>query len=174
MIGAGTRVADYEIVHELSAGGHGRFYLAVPPARLGLDTDRVVVKLVAGGDDTAFRRFTRELRLYARVDSPSLVRLFDAGQHEDFFFYSMEWCTGGSLADAGDRLSRDDKKRALSQAALAAHALHEAGIAHRDIRPGNILLRADGDAVLSDLGLAQLGTGSVTSMAPVSSIGFLP
>jgi serine/threonine protein kinase len=58
-------------------------------------------------------------------------------------------------------------------AARAAHDLHEAGIAHRDIRPGNVLLRADGSACLSDLGLAQFGGGSLTSMAPVSSIGFV-
>lgn len=171
MTGAGTRVADYDIVQPLTAGGHGRFYLAVPPPRLGLSTDRVVVKVVSGGDDTAFRRFTRELRLFARVAHPNLMTLFDAGQHEDTFFYSMEWCSGASLTDAAG-LSRAARRRAVAEAALAAHALHEAGIAHRDIRPSNVLLRADGSAVLADLGLAQLGTGSVTSMAPTASIGF--
>jgi serine/threonine protein kinase len=165
------RVADYEIVRPLAAGGHGRFFLAVPPGRLGLATDRVVVKVVAGGDETAFRRFTRELRLYARVSHPHLVKLFDAGQSEDSFFYSMEWCEEGSLADSRPP-ERPAQRLAVSQAARAAHALHETGIAHRDIRPSNILRRADGSAALSDLGLAQLGTGSVTSMAPTASLGF--
>jgi serine/threonine protein kinase len=85
----------------------------------------------------------------------------------------MEWCPGGSLATAAHRLDKPAKYRVMGQASLAAHALHEAGIAHRDIRPGNILLRADGSGALSDLGLAQLGTGSVTSMAPTASIGFM-
>ena len=92
--------------------------------------------------------------------------------HNDTFFYSMEWCSGGSLADA-TRLERGAERGAVADAARAAHALHEAGIAHRDIRPSNILLRADGSAVLSDLGLAQIGAGSVTSMAPMASIGFM-
>jgi len=89
------RVADYEILRPLATGGHGTFFLAVPPSRLGLATDRVVVKVVEGGDETAFRRFTRELRLFARVSHPNLVKLFDAGQHENSFFYSMEWCEAG-------------------------------------------------------------------------------
>jgi eukaryotic-like serine/threonine-protein kinase len=165
-------IADYHDVRPLSVGGHGRFYLANPPARLGLAEDQVVVKIVPGGDDTAFRRFTRELRLYARVQSDFLVKLYDAGQVEDAFFYSMEWCTDGSL-DSASGLDGTAKRRAVSDAARAAHALHEAGIVHRDIRPSNVLLRGDGTAVLSDLALAQLGTGSVTSMAPVASVGFL-
>lgn len=166
------RIADYELVDPLADGGHGRFHLAVPPARLGLDVDRVVVKVVAGGDDTAFRRFTRELKLFARVAHPNLVRLYDAGQHEDRFFYSMEWCPGGSLEDPA-ALDRSGRIRAVAQAARAAHALHESGIVHRDIRPGNVLVRADGSAALADLGLAQLGSSSMTSMAPMASIGFV-
>jgi serine/threonine protein kinase len=166
-------IADYSNIRPLTEGGHGRFFLATPPARLGLGGDDVVVKVVHGGDDTAFRRFTRELRLFARVESPNLVKLYDAGQQEHSFFYSMEYCPGGSLEDRAATMDRADKRRAVAGAARAADALHEAGIVHRDIRPGNILLRADGTAVLSDLGLAQLGTGSVTSMAPTGSIGFL-
>jgi serine/threonine protein kinase len=70
-------------------------------------------------------------------------------------------------------MSRAAKLRAIADAARAVHDLHESGIAHRDLRPGNILLRGDGSACLGDLGLAQLGSGSVTSMAPMASIGFV-
>ena len=165
-------LGDYEIVGPLTEGGHGRFYLATPPARLGL-TEQVVVKVVGGSQESGFRRFTRELKLFARVDSPHLVTLYDAGQHEDYFFYSMEWCQGGTLAEPKIELDRNAKLRAVADIARAVNDLHEAGIAHRDLRPGNILLRGDGSACLSDLGLAQLGSGSVTSMAPMASIGFV-
>jgi serine/threonine protein kinase len=85
----------------------------------------------------------------------------------------MEWCRGGTLADPAEPLDKPAKLRALADVARALHDLHEAGIAHRDLRPGNVLLRADGSACLGDLGLAQLGSGSVTSMAPMASIGFV-
>ena len=99
---APARVGDYAIAADMGDGSHGTFYLATPPARLGDVGTQVVVKLVPGGDDAAFRRFTRELRLFNRVQNDHLVRLFDAGQHEDWFFYSMEWCEGGTLAAADD------------------------------------------------------------------------
>jgi len=169
---APTTLGDYSVIRAFSEGGHGRFYLANAPARLGL-TEPVVVKVVPGGQDAGFRRFTRELKLFARVNSPYLVTLYDAGQHEEYFFYSMEWCQRGTLADPVGELSREDKRRAVADAARATHDLHEAGIAHRDLRPGNVLLRGDGSACLGDLGLAQLGSGSVTSMAPMASIGFV-
>ncbi|MCU1367269.1 MAG: tyrosine protein kinase [Ilumatobacteraceae bacterium] len=167
-----TTLGDYTDIRPFSEGGHGRFYLATPPARLGL-SEPVVVKVVAGAQEAGFRRFTRELKLFSRVNSPHLVHLYDAGQTEDSFFYSMEWCTGGTLAEPATEMSRPAKIRAVADAARAAHDLHEAGIAHRDLRPGNVLLRGDGSACLGDLGLAQLGSGSVTSMAPLASIGFV-
>ncbi|MCU1396140.1 MAG: serine/threonine protein kinase [Ilumatobacteraceae bacterium] len=170
--GVPPELGDYAVLRPFSEGGHGRFYLATPPARLGLQ-DAVVIKVVAGTQEAGFRRFTRELKLFARVHSPHLVTLYDAGQAEDVFFYSMEWCQGGTLAAPTTELSRPAKLRAVADAARAAHDLHEAGIAHRDLRPGNVLLRADGSACLGDLGLAQFGSGSVTSMAPMASIGFV-
>lgn len=165
-------LGDYVVVRPFREGGHGRFFLATPPARLGL-TDDVVVKVVPGSSEAGFRRFTRELKLFSRVESPHLVTLYDAGQHEDHFFYSMEWCTGGTLEAPTEPLDKAAALRAVADAARAVHALHEAGIAHRDVRPGNILLRSNGSACLGDLGLAQLGSGSVTSMAPMASIGFV-
>jgi len=167
-----TQLGDYTIVGPLNDGGHGRFFRATPPARLGLDDD-VVIKVVAGTSEAGFRRFTRELKLFARVNSPHLVTLYDAGQHEDHFFYSMEYCAGGTLESPTEPLTKATKLRAVADASRAVHALHESGIAHRDLRPGNILLRSDGSACLGDLGLAQLGSGSVTSMAPMASIGFV-
>lgn len=167
-----TALGDYTDLRPFSEGGHGRFYLATPPARLGL-SESVVVKVVAGAKEAGFRRFTRELKLFSRVNSPHLVHLYDAGQTEDSFFYSMEWCKAGTLAEPATEMSRPAKIHAVADAARAAHDLHEAGIAHRDLRPGNVLLRGDGSACLGDLGLAQLGSGSVTSMAPLASIGFV-
>jgi len=168
----GDALADYTITDLLAGDGTTRVYGARPPERLGLAAQRVAVKVRPGGDDQAFRRFSRELKMYARVADPGLLTVYDAGQHDTVFFYTTEWCEGGSL-DTAASLPRAVRLRALARAARAVHALHEAGIVHRDIRPATILLRSDQTAVLADLGAAHVGTATMTSMAPMASVGFV-
>lgn len=149
-------IADYEFIDELGESNYGLNYLARTPARLGLAEPQVVVKVISGPTSAdAVRRATRELRHFAAAKSDRLVRIYDAGQSGGAFFYVMEHLPRGSLASARDGLPADHAVRAVHDAALAAHALHEVGIAHRDIKPGNILIADDGGR-LSDLGLSQL------------------
>jgi serine/threonine protein kinase len=160
-------IADYTFIRPLGEGNHGRYYLATPPPRLGLDAKAVVVKVVAGQTTSdTFTRATRELKAFAAVRSPYLVRLFDAGQQTGTFFYAMEWLERGSLAEPAMELSKDDARKAVADVARAAHALHEAGIVHQDIAPENVLLADDGGR-LADLGLAKVLQPGVT----VTSIG---
>jgi serine/threonine protein kinase len=168
-------IADYRFVRALGEGAHGSFYLAVPPARLGLKAEHVAVKVLVGStDEETVRRTTRELRAFASASSPYLVTLYDAGQQEGSFFYAMEYFEQGSLAAPATPLSRAEVLTAVSQAARAAHALHEAGVVHRSIKPENILLHPDG-ARLSDLGLAQaLAPGqTVTGLGPIGTVEYL-
>ena len=168
------RIADYQFIQPLGEGSSGKYFLAATPPRLGIAAEHVAVKVlqVSAGEE-AFHRLTRELRTFAKVRSAHLVTLYDAGQEAGQCYYAMEYCPGGSLAYPVREVTRESAVAAVAAAARAAHDLHEAGIAHRDLRPGNILLRSDGSACLGDLGLAQLGSGSVTSMAPMASIGFV-
>ncbi len=160
-------IADYSFIRPLAEGNHGRYYLAVPPPRLGLEAESVVVKVVAGQTTSeTFTRATRELKAFAAVRSPYLVRLYDAGQQAGVFFYAMEWLARGSLAEPNEELSKDAARKAVADVARAAHALHEAGIVHQDIAPENVLLTADGGR-LADLGLAKVLQPGVT----VTSIG---
>lgn len=166
-------IADYEFVRPLGAGNHGEFYLARKPRRLPVDAEYVTVKVVGGTGEDAFRRATRELRAFAAVRSPFLVTLYDAGQQGGVFYYSMEYLPGGSLAGPVQRPSREGAMRAVACAARAAQALHEEGIVHRDITPGNVLLTADGGK-LSDLGLSQVLTpgATITGMGGLGSVEF--
>jgi serine/threonine protein kinase len=137
--------------------------------------DLVVVKVLDGAtSNDGFRRATRELRVFASIDSPYLVTLFDAGQDGNSFFYAMEYFPMGSLASPSRPIERHGTLRALTDAARAAHALHESGVAHRDIKPDNIDLH-EGGAKLSDLGMAQLLTPglTVTGMGPIGSVEFI-
>jgi serine/threonine protein kinase len=174
-------VADYVIVRQLGEGNHGRYYLARPPARLELSDEFVALKVF--GDrvsELGYDRGVRELRAFAAVRSPYLVTVYDAVL-EDTFAYAMQYFPLGSLAAPARPLARTEVYRVLEHAARAAHALHEAGMAHSDIKPANVLLaegNGGGDAIsgrLSDLGLARfLAPGTtLTSMGRASSVEYL-
>jgi serine/threonine protein kinase len=168
-------IADYRFVRVLGAGNHGVFYLANRPDRLRIDADLVAVKVLSGSNSAdTFRRATRELAAFAAVRSPYLVTLYDAGQQGDDLYYSMEYLPAGSLADASGSLMQRQVLKAVADAARAAHALHEAGIAHNDIKPANIML-TDTGAKLSDLGLSQLLTPglTITGIGSAGSVEYL-
>jgi serine/threonine protein kinase len=167
-------LADFRVIRLIGEGNHGRFYLAQPPARLGIDDEYVAVKVFAGQcSEDAYRRGTRELRAFAAVDSPYLARVYDAVL-EDNFLYAMEYFPLGSLAAPARPLTRDEVLRAVEHAAHAVHALHEAGMAHGDVKPGNVMLH-DSGGKLSDLGLARVfnAGAALTGMAPETSVEFL-
>jgi serine/threonine protein kinase len=138
-------IADYKFIRQLGAGSHGVFYLAYPPKRLPVAAEFVAVKVLSGGSSQdVFRWAHRELAAFAAVSSPYLVTLYDAGQQGEEVYYSMEYLPGGSVAVPAEPFTRPTALRAMAHAARATHALHEAGIAHRDIKPGNVLLYPGG------------------------------
>ncbi len=169
------RIADYELEASLGSGNHGEFFVARPPGRLGLDVDKVAVKVLAlNASDDAFRRVGNELKLFASVACPQLVQLYDAGHQGGVFYYAMEYFDQGSLGRPATTPQRRQALQAVADAARAAHALHEAGVAHRDIKPANVML-ANGGGKLSDLGLAQiLSPGqTVTGIGPIGTIEYM-
>ncbi len=168
-------IADYQFIRPLGSGNHGHFFLARRPARLPVPVEHVAVKVLAAeSTDVAFRRATRELTAFAAVRSPYLVAPYDAGQQDGTFYYSMEYLPAGSLAGAARPLPLAEALRAVADAARAVAALHAAGIVHRDIKPGNVLLHSGG-AKLSDLGLAQVFTAGVTitGMGDLDSVEYV-
>ena len=160
-------IADYQIVEELEGWEGEAMYVAVPPARLSGCGDRVVLKVVNGlGNEHVMRRATDELRIFAAVDSPFVVRLHDAGQDGDRLFYCMDYPSLGTLEKPTRPLSLDERLAAAAAACLGAHALHEVGVVHRSITPGRVMLDDEG-ARLADLSLARyVSAGLVTTTMP--------
>ena len=168
------KIGDYEIIQALGEGSQGQFWLARTPARLEIDEPHVAVKTLRHpASDEDFVRLTEHLRRYAAIDSPYLVDLLDVGQQGNILYMVASY-RAGSMAQPARPLSRVDVLRSIGRAALGAHALHEVGIPHRSIRPGNILLGDDG-ARLGDIGLSQLlNPGlTITGASKVSTIEYL-
>ena len=152
-----TRIDRFELIRELGVGGMGAVYAAHDP-RL----DRAVaLKVLArtGEGPEASRRLVREAQAMARLKHPNVVAVHEVGTHGEQVFVAMELVEGGTLADwlrGGPRPWRE-VLALLIPAGRGLAAAHAAGLVHRDFKPANVLLGADGRALVSDFGLARAG-----------------
>jgi serine/threonine-protein kinase len=161
----------YRVTRRIASGGMATVY-ACEDQVLGR---LVAVKVLAAhfaADEDATARFQREARAAARVsDHPHVVTIYDIGEHEDQAFIVMEYFPGGTLADrlkAGDPVPRPTAVRWLDEAASALDHAHAAGIVHRDVKPANLLLDANGRLGVADFGIARMASDShVTSTGVV-------
>jgi YVTN family beta-propeller protein len=150
-------VAGYRVERLLGRGGMGAVYLA-HDVQLGR---KVALKLLAPelSEDTSFReRFLRESRIAAGLEHPNVVPVYQAGDADGTLFIAMRYVEGTDLkrllADAG-RLDRATVASVASQVAAALDAAHEAGLVHRDVKPGNVLIDRREHVYLSDFGLTK-------------------
>ncbi len=148
---------DYTIIRELGRGGCGAVYLATHNS----GGDPVAVKLMlsrAQAEPRAIEQFKREMQVIAGLQHPNIVRFLDSGSDQGTFFFVMEYCDGGSLADVamarGGTLPPDVLLPWALQALAGLAAAHQEGFVHRDIKPHNILLHRN-RAKISDFGLAK-------------------
>ncbi len=147
---------QYEILGEIGRGGMGVIYRA----RQRHSRRIVALKRVLNYQDTpdTLKRFRREAEAAASLDHPHILPVYEVNQTpEGIPYFSMKYASGGSLRTAGAALRKEPREcvRLLAKVARAIAYAHERGILHRDLQPGNILLDARSEPLVSDFGLAR-------------------
>jgi serine/threonine protein kinase/tetratricopeptide (TPR) repeat protein len=175
---------DYELLEEIGRGGQGVVFRAWQKSL----NRTVAVKIIEIGQLTTsahLKRLRREAEAAAKLNHPGIVPIYEVGERDGTYYFSMRFVEGDALDEVVDRGSMSVRQAAelIAKVARTVHYAHEHGILHRDIKPGNILLDANGEPHLSDFGLARLvehgstltGTlevmGTPCYMAPEQAVG---
>lgn len=161
------RLGSYELIRRLGEGGMAHVYLA-RDVRLGRE---VAVKVLDQrlAERPGFReRFQREARVAAALDHPHIVPLYDFGESGYEPYLVMPFISGGSLQDVLKRapLSASEVVTYGSQMADALDYAHRRNVVHRDVKPANMLVHADGRLLLADFGLAKIISPSSRPATP--------
>jgi len=174
----GTILADrYRIVGLLGKGGMGEVYRAddlklSQPVALKFLPDRFL------SDGAALARFHREVRVARQVSHRNVCRVYDIGEIDGRHFLSMEFIKGEELSSLLRRIGRLPPDKAVQiarQICAGLAAAHENGILHRDLKPANVMIDGDGNARITDFGLAgladefredEISAGTPAYMAP--------
>jgi serine/threonine protein kinase len=167
----GTEIGGYRVAGVLGEGGMGKVYSATGP-----DGTKVALKLVKADyaqDETFRRRFSREARIAQTVKHPNVVPVVATGEHQSVPYMAQEFIDGESLDDKLKREGRLDTPTTVqicSDVAAGLEALWAAGMVHRDIKPGNILIGENGKGFITDFGLAKDTQGSLLTL-PGQALG---
>ena len=171
VVGAGTRLGNYEVIRKLGEGGMGAVFKAK-----NCDSGKLVaIKVLSQrsmNNTQSIRRFQKEARLLSSIKNPHITNLIDVGLHNNSHYLVLEFVSGIDLKKVLNQTISLDERQALGIIADVCRALrdaHEMGMVHRDIKPENILIEIEGDPTswrgsqiegdyrvkLSDFGIAR-------------------
>ncbi|KAJ3393071.1 hypothetical protein HDU92_008015 [Lobulomyces angularis] len=152
-------IKDYEILKPISKGAFGSVFLA----KKKLTGDTFAIKVLKKADMVAKNQVTNikaERSILSQIDSPFVVNLYFSFQSKENLFLVMEYLSGGdcaSLIKGFGALDESWAKQYVAEVTLGLEFLHERGIVHRDIKPDNLLITAEGHIKLTDFGLSRVG-----------------
>jgi serine/threonine-protein kinase len=159
----------YDVEREIGKGGNARIFLARDPSG-----QRVALKILHPEllVSVAADRFLREIRLASQLDHPHIARLLDSGERDWLIYYVMSYIEGATLReylDTSSRLSIAETRRIAGDLLDALAHAHSLGIIHRDVKPANVVVSAEG-AILLDFGIARAVAASGTDQLTRSGI----
>lgn len=165
-------IGEYEILDRIGAGGMGTVYRARHRRLHKLIALKILPK-TAEWNRTAIARFERETRAIGRLENPHIVAAYDAGESDGVHYLAMQLLDG---ADVGwiaqyEALTVAQACEIVRQAAVGLSAAHVNGLAHRDVKPSNLMLGRDGVVRVLDLGLARLVDLQDSEQKDISSSG---
>jgi serine/threonine protein kinase len=155
-------IGPYKVLDRIGSGSSGAVYLCEHQRMLR----RVAVKVLLGRkaqDEEAVLRFEREARAAASLDHPNIVRAHDLAREDHLYYLVMEYVDGVSLQQRLSKGPLPPKQVAeyLLQAAQGLQHAHEAGLIHRDLKPGNLMVARNGLIKILDLGLARFADDEI-------------
>ncbi len=169
----GQSIGDYRLEALIGVGGMGHVYRA--SAGDGSPAALKLVRTEYAQQKTFRRRFQREAEIAQQVKNPHVVPVLAVGEYDGTPYLVQQFISGGTLADMLKREGRLDAATAVpicEQVADGIDALFAAGMIHRDVKPGNVLLDPDGTAYITDFGLAKDLEGSMLTR-PGETLGSL-
>jgi serine/threonine protein kinase len=150
-------IRGQRFVRKLASGPFASVFLA-ESERLG---EMVVLKVLrqvpdVGESRNTFERFIQEYEVISGIEHPNVVRIHDLGVADDHAYIAMEYFPLGSLREhMQEKLPEQKVLDCIRQITLALQTIHAEGVLHRDLKPGNVMLREDGSFALIDFGLAK-------------------
>jgi serine/threonine-protein kinase len=180
----GTKLGNYDIVKLIGKGGMAAVYEAHQPSM----NRNVAIKVMSASissDPSFVQRFKNEAQLIARLEHAHILPVYDFGEEKGTLYIVMRYLDAGTLEDRVGKTGMDIKEAVglFSQLATALDYAHSKGVIHRDLKPGNVLVDNQGNAFLSDFGIAKsleggqnlTGTGGVVGtpnyMSPEQGLG---
>ena len=159
--GRPLQIKGYRVLSKIGEGGMSNVFLA-ERERDGAQVALKILNAKPSDDKELLQRFIQESALISDIDHTNVVKIYDKGFTDDYAYIAMEYFGGGSLKDVIEGgLTPRQALSLLAQAAAALAEIHRLGIVHRDVKPANMMLRADGTMVLADFGIAKRSDGDM-------------